>query len=90
MSLIHTTIPRDIIPLTTYLPDFLDFTEFSESDIPSSSEVAVISTVNVVIPTGIEAGDIVDGVVLSLGNRILLTSQAAPVEKWDIHSSSCG
>ena len=80
LSLIHTIIPRDIIPLTTYLPDFLEFTEFSDSDIPSIVEVFVISTVNIAIPTGIEVGDIVDGETLSLGDRILLTAQAAPVE----------
>jgi hypothetical protein len=33
ISLIHTVIPRDIIPLTAYLPDFIEFSIFSQSDV---------------------------------------------------------
>ena len=80
LSLIHAVIPRDIIPLTTYLPDFLAFSEFSTSDVPTCPEVRVATTAPGVLGTSFEEGDLIDGVVLVENDRILIKDQASSIE----------
>lgn len=39
ISIVNTTIPRDIIPLTVYLPDFIEFaTPYSTDNLPTCSQ----------------------------------------------------
>lgn len=78
LSLIHAILPRDIIPLQVYLPDFIEFTQFGTTDIPTGPQVRVASTANQALlffglPT-------IDGVALNLLDRVLLKDQAAPTE----------
>ena len=66
LALVHAIIPRDIIPIQVYLPDFIEFTQFSEGDIPSGPTVLVATTANILF-TEIT----IDGVALSNYDRIL-------------------
>ena len=61
ISLTHAVIPRDIIPLTTYLPDFLEYTQFADSELPDYITVICATTVAGVLATDFENGDIIDG-----------------------------
>ena len=75
LSLIHSIIPRDIIPLIVYLPDFLEFTQFDDSDIPAVPSVRVATIVGGNLAIDFDAGKIVDGVILEENDRILLKDQ---------------
>jgi hypothetical protein len=77
LSLIHTVIPRDIIPMVVYLPDFLEFSEFNSSDVPLCPLVRVATSVSGVLATSFNVGDTVDGVVLVLNDRILIKNQTS-------------
>ena len=80
LSLIHIVIPRDIIPLTTYLPDFISFSQFTLESIPPGPLVNVTTTVAGTIPTDFLIGNTVDGVVIVDGDRILIKDQVDPIE----------
>ena len=89
LSLIHTVIPRDIIPLSVYLPDFLEFSEFIDADVPRCPEVRVATTVAGTLATDFEKGDTIDGIVLVENDRILIKNQAAAVENgiWIVQNA---
>jgi hypothetical protein len=80
ISLVHTVIPRDIIPLNIYLPDFVSFSQFVEASIPSCPTVRVATTAAGTLATDFEIGDTIDGVVLVLNDRILIKNQASADE----------
>jgi len=80
VSLIHTIVPRDIIPLDTYLPDFVAFSVLTDDDSPPTPGVRVATTVAGVIATSFNEGDVIDGVTLVTGDKILLKDQASSIE----------
>lgn len=79
LSMIHSIIPRDIIPLTTYLPDFVSFSSFIRGDI-NPNTVRVATTIAGTLATDFEAGDTIDGITLLEDDRILLKNQASAIE----------
>jgi hypothetical protein len=80
ISLVHTVIPRDIIPLVTYLPDFVSFSQFVEGSVPSCPTVRIATTANGTLATDFEIGDTVDGVVIVENDRILIKNQTSADE----------
>jgi hypothetical protein len=52
--------------------------------------VRVASTANVVIASALEAGDVIDGVTLVAGDRVLLKNQSAPEENGIYVASASG
>lgn len=88
LSLVHSVIPRDIIPLEVYLPDFYDFTQFA--DTTKNPSVYIATTVNGNLATDYIAGNIVDGVVLPTGIRILIKNQTTASENGIYFVQSSG
>jgi len=81
LSLVHAVIPRDIIPIIVYLPDLVEFSLFTNNDIPEVPEVRTISGSNRNIPVDIVIGGFVGlGVTLELNDRVLLINQTNKVE----------
>lgn len=76
LTIEHCILPRDIIPLIVYLPDFVEFAVFSDSDTPVCSSVRVATTGPGTLATDFEDGDIVDGISLNTNDRILIKDQA--------------
>lgn len=50
------------------------------ADRPEYESVVAVAITNAVIANELEAGDLIDGVVLSTGDRVLLQNQTAPAE----------
>lgn len=75
LSLIHAIIPRDIIPLQTYLPDFIEFSQFIPNDTPSGPTVRAATTANFNFTLSV-----IDGVNLVNFDRVLIKNQTNPVE----------
>lgn len=75
LSLIHAVVPRDIIPLQVYLPDFIEFAQFTSGDVPTGPQVRVATTVNLTF-----AETSIDGVALQNFDRVLVKNQANPIE----------
>jgi len=76
LSLIHTIIPRDIIPLLVTLPDFLKFTIFTPQLTSVGPTVRLTSTINIAnLLTDMATGVLMDGVEIQEFDRILLKNQ---------------
>lgn len=76
ISLIHAVIPRDIIPLQIYFPDFIEFTQFTDGDIPPGPTVRAATTAPISVFFGLFDGVVIDGVTLSAGDRVLVKDNA--------------
>ncbi len=80
LSLINTVIPRDIIPLLVYLPDFLECSEFGVDDVPLCPQTRISTIGAGILASDFEVGDTIDDIVLVKDDRILIKDQVDSIE----------
>lgn len=77
LSLIHTIVPRDIIPLQVYIPDLNQKSIFVDLSSVNNRDLLAASTGNVNVAGTISS---LDGVTIPVSGTFLLKDQTDPIE----------